>query len=395
MMAKRRPWKKETVGVLAHSGGVASLLSDKCEQVLGMPQPAPATRKALNDILQDFGSPANPADVTWHAFNEDMNTILKLMLNEEAYGSLVIGTAGTDDQSGMIIKAAMATEKPIAMLWTGSERATDGLRKMQASRVPVFYRAENLQKALRAALNYQHFQSRWQNRKNDVGNDIKSISFAKKGTLSLQEGMKLLAGFDIPVAKNAVAHSAREAVSIASSFGYPVVLKAQVPHKSDLGLVKVGLKSKSAMENAYREMHKKLETVKGKATGDGILVQEMVGAGTEVIIGVKRDPQFGPTILFGMGGTMTELMQDVSLRVCPVSRDDIQEMFSEVKGFRLLTGFRGRPAGDVKALEDTLLKVSNLAMSLKNELQELDINPLIVLADGQGVRAVDVLAVME
>ena len=393
MMAKRRTWKKETVGVLAHSGGVASLLSDKCEQVLGMPQPAPATRKALNDILEDFGSPANPADVTWHAFNEDMNTILKLMLNEDAYGSLVLGTAGTDDQSDMIIKAAMATDKPMAMLWTGSERATDGLRKMQASRVPVFYRSDNLQKALRAALNYQHFQTKWQNRKDEAAKATKPVSIGQKGTLGLLEGMKLLNEFDIPVAKNAVAHSATEAVSIAGSFGYPVVLKAQVPHKSDLGLIKVGLKSGSAVESAYREMHKKLESLKDKATGDGILVQEMVGTGTEVIIGVKRDLQFGPTILFGMGGTLTELMQDVSLRVCPVSRDDIREMFSEVKGFRLLTGFRGRPAGDVKALEDALLNVSNLAINLKDELQELDINPLIVLPAGQGVRAVDVLIV--
>lgn len=138
----------------------------------------------------------------------------------------------------------------------------------------------------------------------------------------------------------------------------------------------------------------KLEASKGMATGEGILVQEMVGAGTEVIIGIKRDPQFGPTLLFGLGGTMTELMQDVSLRVCPLSRDDLKEMFTEVKGFRLLTGFRSRPAGDIKALEDTLLNVSNLAMSLKNELMELDINPLIVLPEGKGVKAVDVLTVL-
>ncbi len=394
LLAKRRPFKKETVGVLAHSGGVASLLSDKCEPVLGMPQPSPATRKGLDDILQSFGSPANPADVTWHAFNEDMDIILKLMLDEEAYGSLVIGTAGTDDQSDRIIKAAAATDKPVAMLWTASERATDGLRKMQASRVPVFYRAENLQKALRAAVNYQYLQAKWQNRKASEKPVIKSISIGKKGTLGLQQGFNLLSEFGITTAKNAVAHTAREAVSIAETFGYPVVLKAQVPHKSDLGLVKVGLKSRSAVENAYRELMQKLEASKGMATGEGILVQEMVGAGTEVIIGIKRDPQFGPTLLFGMGGTLTEIMQDVSLRVCPLSRDDVKEMFTEVKGFRLLTGFRGRPVADIKALEDTLLNVSNLAMSLKNELTELDINPLIVLPEGKGVKAVDVLTVL-
>lgn len=394
LLAKRRLFKKETVAVLAHSGGVASLLSDKCEPVLGMPQPSPATRKGLDDILQSFGSPANPADVTWHAFNEDMDTILKFMLDEEAYGSLVIGTAGTDDQADRIIKAAAATDKPVAMLWTGSERATDGLRKMQASRVPVFYRTENLAKALRAAVNYHHTLAKWRSRKTSEKAAVKAMSTGKKGTLGLQEGFNLLSEFGIATAKNGVARSAREAAKIAGEFGYPVVLKAQVPHKSDLGLIKVGLKSKSAVENAYRELIQKLSDTKSRAKGDGILVQEMVGSGTEVIIGVKRDPQFGPTLLFGMGGTMTEIMQDISLRVCPVSSDDIKEMFTEVKGFRLLTGFRGRPVADIKALEDTLLNVSNLAMSMKDELTELDINPLIVLPQGQGVRAVDVLAVM-
>lgn len=394
MLAKSPPFKKETVGVMAHSGGVASLLSDKCEQALGMPQPSPATRKALNDILQDFGSPANPADITWHTGTEDLNVILKLMLEEENYGGLVLGTAGSDDQANRIINAANSSDKPVAMVWTASERATDGLKKLQASRIPMFYRSSNLLLGLRALVNYHHKLATWRNRTSSFEPSIKPVTIGKKGTLGLQEGMSLLVEFGIPAAKNAVAHSAKEAADIASNFGFPIVLKAQVPHKSDLGLVKVGLKSRSAVENAFRELKGKLETVKDKATADGILVQEMVGSGTEVIIGVKRDPQFGPTLLFGMGGTMTELLQDVSLRVCPVSRDDIREMFTEVKGFRLLTGFRGRPAGDIKALEDTLLNVSNLAVSLKSELLELDINPLIVLPEGKGVKAVDVLTVL-
>ena len=121
----------------------------------------------------------------------------------------------------------------------------------------------------------------------------------------------------------------------------------------------------------------------------------MVSGGTEVIIGIKKDPQFGPVLMFGTGGVFTELIQDVSMRVCPVTRDDIKEMLFEVKGTRLLRGFRGRLPADISALEDAMFAVSNLAMSLKGQLQELDINPLIVLPEGQGVRAVDALIVLD
>jgi acetyltransferase len=125
----------------------------------------------------------------------------------------------------------------------------------------------------------------------------------------------------------------------------------------------------------------------------GVSVQEMVGEGVEGIIGVSCDPQLGPVLLFGSGGVMVEVYNDVALRRCPITRSEAQAMIAEVKGARLLQGFRGRPPADLKALEDTLVRVSHLAMHLEEYLAELDINPLLVRPSGQGVKAVDALVV--
>jgi acetyltransferase len=139
------------------------------------------------------------------------------------------------------------------------------------------------------------------------------------------------------------------------------------------------------LENAKR--------YKPDARIDGVLVQEMVQGGTEVIVGVSRDPQFGPTVMFGLGGIFVEVYQDVSLRVAPLTSTDAEEMIDEVKGSVLLRGYRGKERSDVEGLIDAILKVSRLAMDLREEVMELDINPLIILGEGSGVKAVDALIV--
>ena len=136
------------------------------------------------------------------------------------------------------------------------------------------------------------------------------------------------------------------------------------------------------------------DTIAPQARITGVSVQEMVADGVEVIIGVNCDPQLGPVLLFGSGGVMVEVYNDVALRRCPITRSEAQAMIAEVKGARLLQGFRGRPAADLEALEDTLVRVSYLAMHLEGLLAELDINPLMVLPSGQGVKAVDALVVL-
>ena len=201
----------------------------------------------------------------------------------------------------------------------------------------------------------------------------------------------------MPGARERRAASAEAAVEAAGQLGYPVVLKvdsADIPHKTEAGGVRLGLADPAAVRAAYAEIVASARAHSPGAAISGVSVQQMVLQGVEVIVGVSHDPQLGPILLFGTGGVMVEVYGDVALRRCPVTRAEAEGMIAEVKGVRLLQGFRGRPKADVDALADVLVRVSHLAAHLDGRLAELDINPLMVLPAGQGVTAADALVVL-
>jgi acyl-CoA synthetase (NDP forming) len=218
-----------------------------------------------------------------------------------------------------------------------------------------------------------------------------------RATLSESESKRLLAAWGVGSARERLVGSAEEAVEAAEQIGFPVALKVDSPdilHKTEAGVVRLGLGNAEAVRADYTDILTRAKAFAPQARVLGVSVQEMVGDGVEVIIGVSRDPQLGPVLLFGSGGVMVEVYNDVALRRCPITRAEARAMIAEVKGARLLRGFRGRPAADVEALEDTLVRVSYLAMHMEGHLAELDINPLMVLPSGQGVKAVDALVVL-
>jgi acetate---CoA ligase (ADP-forming) len=278
-----------------------------------------------------------------------------------------------------------------------------------------------------------------------------------RATLSESESKQLLAAWGVGSAREHRANSAEAVVAAAEQLGFPVALKVDSPdilHKTEAGVVRLNLGDAAQVRTAYSEILASAKAylsalpldggapgrpparagVPGVGGGDraggnplghlvansppplpspiegegadaanavapqaqilGVSVQEMVRKGVEVIIGVSCDPQLGSVLLFGSGGVMVEVYNDVALRRCPITRSEAHSMIDEVKGARLLQGFRGRPAADLEALEDTLVRVSYLAMHLEAHLTELDINPLMVLPAGQGVKAVDALVVL-
>jgi acetyltransferase len=174
-----------------------------------------------------------------------------------------------------------------------------------------------------------------------------------------------------------------------------VVLKIVSPdiqHKTEIGAVRTGLADDGAVAAAFRDVMAAAQQRRPQARLEGVLVQEMISAAAvEVMVGVLRDPGFGPLVVFGSGGVLVELVEDTSLRLAPLSRRDAEEMVAETRTARLLQGFRGRPAADTEALIDALLRVSRLAVDLGDLIAAIDINPLMVLPQSQGVRAVDVL----
>ena len=201
--------------------------------------------------------------------------------------------------------------------------------------------------------------------------------------------------YDIPVTKFKLAKNEAEAVKFADAIGYPVVLKIVSPdiiHKSDVGGVLVDLKNARGVRSGYNQIIKNVRKHNEKAGIVGILVQEMAPSSTEVIVGMTKDPQFGPALMFGLGGIFVEVLKDVTFRIAPVTADEAREMISEVKAYPLLKGYRGMPPADIDAIVKILLSTSKLVME-HDEIKELDLNPIMVYR--KGAKTVDARIILE
>ena len=212
------------------------------------------------------------------------------------------------------------------------------------------------------------------------------------GVLGNAEAMRLLSEFGIPLADTVAAATREAAVAAAERIGYPVVLKidsAEVAHKSDVGGVRLGCADAAGVRQAFDEMLAEVGRRAPAARIDGVIVQPMVAGGTEMIVGVKSDPVVGPAVICGFGGILVEVMRDVAVRVPPFDAREAGAMLAELRGAALLRGVRGRPAADVAAVEDVLVKVAALAETYRESLRALDLNPLVVREAGKGAVVVD------
>jgi acyl-CoA synthetase (NDP forming) len=435
------------LAVVSHSGGISSLTADMCGQAgLDLPTLSDAARDGINGILKGFGWAANPADVTGFANSESFPQIMEHMINDPRMGTLVVASAGADTQAQQVISQRDRTDKGVAFLWTGSRDTKAGLPMLKNARIPIFYTPDKLARGLQSRLAYHTWRERRladgfataPSRTAPQDGAIAQALGLGRPTLSESESKRLLAAWGVASAREHLADSAEEAVAAAEQLGFPVALKVDSPeilHKTEAGVVRLNLGDQAQVQAAYAEIvananaYLKVLPLDGGGLGGGdaaphssdaraaeasppprpspiegegvdaaritgVSVQEMVRDGVEVIVGVSCDPQLGPVLLFGTGGVMVEVYNDVALRRCPITRAEAEAMIAEVKGARLLQGFRGRPVADVEALADTLVRVSHLAMHLEGHLAELDINPLMVLPSGQGVKAVDALVVL-
>jgi len=230
-----------------------------------------------------------------------------------------------------------------------------------------------------------------------MGNDpvMKRLRQDGRSILTEFESKNFLRKCGIPIIEARLARTQKEAVSLSQKIGFPVVLKIASPdivHKSDSGGVKLGLKSVSEIRMAYREIMDAIKKQNPRAVIDGVTVQKMAKPGIEVIVGASKDPQFGPVLMFGLGGVFVEVLKDVSFRIIPINRKDAKEMVEEIKGYPLLQGYRGKKPADLPALIEILLKISRL-MEKNPEIKELDLNP--VVAYEKGALAVDARIILE
>ena len=393
------------IAVVSHSGGISSLTADMCGQAgLDLPPLGEEARDGINGILKDFGWAANPADVTGFANSDSFPQIMEHMINDPQMGTLVVASAGEEAQARQVIRQRDRTDKGVVFLWTGSRDAKAGLAQLKSAQIPVFYTPDKLARGLQSRLAYHTWRERrlrdgFATAPSRTPSQDEAIAQALglgRPTLSESESKQLLTAWGVPSAREHRATSAEAAVEAARQLGLPVALKVDSPdilHKTEAGAIRLNLDDAARVRAAYAEVMAGAKAYAPQARITGVSVQEMVGQGVEVIIGVSCDPQLGPVLLFGSGGVMVEVYNDVALRRCPITRSEAQAMIAEVKGARLLQGFRGGPQADVEALADSLVCVSHLAMHLEGRLAELDINPLMVLPAGQGVKALDALIV--
>jgi len=213
--------------------------------------------------------------------------------------------------------------------------------------------------------------------------------------LTETEAKAVCMDYGIPVTRSELAENEEEALKLAEKIGFPVVLKIVSPdiiHKSDVGGVIVNLKNAKEVGNAYKQILSNVKKHDANAKIVGMLVQEMAPASTEVIVGSIKDPQFGPALMFGLGGVFVEVLKDVTFRIAPVNEEEAHEMIEEVKAYPLLKGYRGSPPADINAIVKIILATSKLVME-HEEIKELDLNPIMVYE--KGAKAVDARIILE
>ena len=402
--AKKPP--QRGVAVVSHSGGISSLTADMLGLAgLDLPRLTERARDGINDILKDFGWAANPADVTGFARGEHFPKIMGYMISEPTVGTLVIASAGAGSQVDQVIAQRDNSDKPVVFFWTASRGDKTTLPKLKESNIPIFYTPDKLARGLKWLIEYHA----WRDQRAAGGAApvpaltaaqqaaLQQLSASGHTALSESESKRVIAAWGVTAPRESLVQSAATAADAAQKIGYPVVLKIDSPdilHKTEAGVVRLGLRNADEVLTAHSEVMAGAAIHAPNAKINGVAVQQMVKGGVEVIVGVSYDAQLGPMLLFGSGGVMVEVYNDVALRHCPITRKEALEMIDEVKGAKLLRGFRGKPAADSDALADTLVSVSHLAVHLEGRLAELDINPLMVMPKGQGVKAVDALVVL-
>jgi acetyltransferase len=306
------------------------------------------------------------------------------------------------DVAAAICRVVASSTKPIVTCFVGDQSVVEARQILHKNNIPMYNFPETAGHALQAMWHYaqwrQHPLIEVSTQLDTNPQEVKQILAKTNGDKALGEvdTRPMLAAYRIPVIAGHVAHTPREAAKIANEIGYPVALKIISPdilHKSDAGGILLNLNNADAVAAACQSLLQHVKTAQPSARLEGVLVEAMAPAGTEVIVGMRRDPQFGPLMMFGLGGIYVELLSDVSFRVAPLSREEALAMVRETKAGQLLAGQRGRQAADINAVADCIVHLSQLALDFP-QIQEVEVNPLLVLPQGQGAIALDGRAVL-
>ena len=399
--------KGKKVAIITNAGGPGIMATDACEMNgIHLASFHTETIEKLKSFLPEAANLYNPVDVLGDALSDRYNMALKVVTedsNVDAVVVLLTPQAMTEDleTAKAIVEVMEKSQRqiPVTTSFMGGDEVKKGISYLNKKKIPNFDIPESAVETLKAMMDYNE----WRAEKNypivefSVDEEkVKSIfdRCRSEGRLELGEleARGVLEAYKIPVPEAEVSCDVKEAKRIAARMGYPIVLKIVSPnilHKTDVGGIKVGIENEKELTESYEDILISVKRYMPGANIAGILVQEMVTNKRETIIGINDDPQFGPMIMFGLGGIYVEVLKDVSFRIAPISEKIAREMIGEIKTIKLLKGARGEVPSDIESIVKVLLKMSQLVTDFP-EIMEMDINPLFVKKQGEGSIAGDV-----
>jgi acetate---CoA ligase (ADP-forming) len=405
--AKAPPPKAAGVAIVAASGGAAIMAADRAEQHgIPMPQPAPEVRAILESRIPEFGSSRNPCDVTAQILSdpEALGVCATALLSDPQYGVLVspltYGYAPSAKRPQTYSALAEQAGKMACVVWQTEWQDGPGVVEAnQCSRVALF---RSMNACFAALASWQ-----WRADKRTAGAETIAatppqtitqaaalIAKSDGRTLTEREAKAVLSLYGVPVVGERLTQTAAEAVDAAEALGYPVVLKVEstdLPHKTEAGVIRLNLGTADAVRAGYEAVMANAAKVSPPPRINGVLVQPMVPQGIEMVVGARNDPLFGPLIVVGLGGILVEVLKDTALSPAPVTPTEAEGLLRQLKGVKLLEGFRGMPGADIHRLARVISDVSRFAADHRDTVAELDVNPLICA--GNRITAVDALIV--
>jgi acetyl coenzyme A synthetase (ADP forming)-like protein len=393
------------LAIITNSGGPGIIAADAADRTdLELVSLQKKTVDELRTFLPKMASFYNPVDILGDASAERYRRALELVAADAKIDAVLVlltpvAVVDVKQVARSVCEVASRSPKPIFTSFMGGVGVSEGRQLLLDAGVPSYEYPEEAIGSLEAMLKRQ----RWLSRPSEVyprlevGRDrVAEILAAVRNdgriSLSEEEAHEVLRAYGFRLPREEMARTSDEAVAVAERIGYPVVLKLispQVVHKSDVGGVVANVHSADEVRDAFFEMTSAARRMVSKLYIAGVLVQEMIQGAREVILGLSRDLQFGPLIMFGLGGIYVEVLKDVAFRVAPLSREEADDIIREIHALPLLRGVRGEPPADFRALREALLRLSQLAVDFP-QIVEADINPLLVLGPGQGTVAADV-----
>ncbi|MEW6162117.1 MAG: acetate--CoA ligase alpha subunit [Nitrospirota bacterium] len=392
------------VAIITNSGGPGIIAADACDRSdLQLVPLHKETVDELRTFLPPVASFYNPVDILGDATAERYEKALYTVVQDEKVNGVIVlltptAVVNVEGAAKAIANIANLIDRPILTSFMGRKSVESGSKILMKYNVPNYSYPEEAVSSLNAMCRYQVWinrpdkpYARLDDLKEKVLHIFEKVREEKRERLSEPEVYEVLKTYGFLQPKSLWARTSEEAVAAAKGMGYPVVMKIispQIVHKSDIGGIKINLNNKKEVEDAFFDITTRVKDIMPTATIYGVMIQEMILGGKEVIIGITKDAQFGHMIMFGLGGIYVEVLKDISFRIVPLSHEDAREMIRETKTFPILRGVRGETEADIAAIKKSLLILSQMALDFP-QIIEAEINPLLVKKRGEGVVAID------